>query len=103
MTGNEFSNSKNKMEARMKKKIFKITAAVAVITFGIWSLYPSTPSGMVWIPGGEFMMGSNSNLAKNNEKPAHKVKVDGFWMDKTDVTNAQFTKFVKATGYVTTA
>lgn len=61
------------------------------------------PKGMVWIPGGEFMMGSNNPSANLNEKPAHKVKVDGFWMDQTDVTNAQFAKFVKATGYITTA
>lgn len=61
------------------------------------------PKGMVWIPPGEFLMGSNSRLAKNNEKPAHKVRVDGFWIDKTDVTNAQFAAFVKATGYKTTA
>ncbi len=61
------------------------------------------PQGMAWIPGGEFLMGSSSRLARNNEKPAHRVKVDGFWMDQTDVTNAQFAAFVKATGYVTTA
>jgi len=58
---------------------------------------------MVWIPGGYFMMGSDSPLAKPNEAPAHRVKVSGFWMDKTDVTNAEFAAFVKATGYVTTA
>jgi formylglycine-generating enzyme required for sulfatase activity len=58
---------------------------------------------MVWIPGGTFLMGSDSHLARNNEKPAHFVKVDGFWMDQTDVTNAQFAAFVTATGYVTTA
>jgi formylglycine-generating enzyme len=61
------------------------------------------PAGMVWIPGKDFMMGSDSHYAKNNEKPAHKVRVDGFWIDQTDVTNAQFAKFVKATHYVTTA
>ena len=61
------------------------------------------PQGMVWIPGKEFMMGSDSHLAKDNEKPAHKVRVDGFWMDQTDVTNAQFAAFVNATHYVTTA
>ena len=61
------------------------------------------PKGMVWVPGGEFVMGSESHLAKANEKPAHKVRVDGFWMDQTDVTNDQFETFVKATGYVTTA
>jgi formylglycine-generating enzyme required for sulfatase activity len=62
-----------------------------------------TPPGMRWIPGGEFTMGSDSDLAWADEKPAHRVRVDGFWMDETDVTNAQFRKFVKATGYVTTA
>src|SRR5579862_8362506 len=61
------------------------------------------PKGMVWVPGGEFVMGSESRLAKANEKPAHKVRVDGFWMDQTHVTNDQFAAFVKATGYVTTA
>lgn len=65
--------------------------------------YTQAPPGMVWIPGGEFTMGSDGPLAKPNEKPAHKVRVNGFWMDKTDVTNAQFDLFVKATGYVTTA
>lgn len=63
----------------------------------------SASDGMVWISGGEFLMGSESSLAKPNEKPAHKVRVSGFWMDKTDVTNAQFAEFVKTTGYVTTA
>ncbi|MEO8401150.1 MAG: formylglycine-generating enzyme family protein [Gammaproteobacteria bacterium] len=61
------------------------------------------PKGMVLIPSGEFMMGSNSHLAKPNEKPAHKVHVDQFWIDQTDVTNAEFSRFVVATGYVTTA
>lgn len=60
-------------------------------------------SGMVWIPGGEFVMGSEDPDAKPDEKPPHKVKVDGFWMDETPVTNRQFNEFVQATGYVTTA
>ncbi len=59
--------------------------------------------GMVWIPGGSFMMGADNNQAAPDEYPKHKVTVDGFWMDATEVTNAQFEKFVKATGYVTTA
>ena len=62
-----------------------------------------TPTGMVWIPGGDFTMGSDSELAWPEESPAHRVRVDGFWMDMTDVTNADFAKFVAATGYVTTA
>jgi formylglycine-generating enzyme required for sulfatase activity len=61
------------------------------------------PPGMVWISGGEFTMGTDSDLGHADEKPAHRVRVDGFWMDETDVTNAQFRAFVKATGYVTTA
>lgn len=61
------------------------------------------PSDMVWIPGGEFAMGTNEKNAWNGEKPAHQVRVDGFWMDTTEVTNAQYRKFVEATGYKTVA
>lgn len=67
--------------------------------------------GMVWIPGGEFSMGSNfddESLCSikgvtNDARPIHRVYVDGFWMDKTEVTNKEFAEFVKATGYVTVA
>jgi len=62
-----------------------------------------SPPGMRWIPGGEFMMGSDHKDARRDEKPLHKVKVDGFWLDATPVTNRQFRAFVDATGYVTTA
>jgi formylglycine-generating enzyme required for sulfatase activity len=48
-------------------------------------------------------MGSDHQLAQANERPAHRVKVGGFWMDRHHVTNAEFRKFVQATGYVTTA
>lgn len=74
-----------------------------VIFFSLHHRQQLATHGMVWIPSGEFMMGSASPLAKPNEKPVHKVYVDGFWMDKTDVTNAQFNAFVNATKYVTTA
>ncbi len=62
-------------------------------------------AGMVWIPAGEFMMGASAKdeTARSDEHPAHKVGLDGFWMDETEITNAQFAAFVKATGYVTTA
>jgi sulfatase modifying factor 1 len=63
----------------------------------------TAPDGMVWIAGGEFVMGSNNPDSKKDEKPPHKVKVDGFWIDATLVTNRQFKEFVDATGYVTTA
>lgn len=63
------------------------------------------PEGMVWIPGGEFLQGAvpQDKMAMEHEKPAYKVAVDGFFMDMTEVTNADFRKFVKATGYVTVA
>jgi formylglycine-generating enzyme required for sulfatase activity len=61
------------------------------------------PAEMVWIPGTDFMMGTDNRLTLPNERPAHKVHVSGFWMDRHDVTNAEFRRFVAATGYVTTA
>lgn len=61
------------------------------------------PAGMVWIPGGEFTMGSDLPSSLPNERPPHRVRVDGFWMDEAAVTNAQFSAFCKATGYITTA
>ncbi|MFD0861408.1 formylglycine-generating enzyme family protein [Sungkyunkwania multivorans] len=64
-----------------------------------------TPEGMVWIPGGEYYRGAveGDSSARNDEKPRHAVKVDGFFMDVTEVTNRQFQQFVDATGYITTA
>ncbi len=70
------------------------------------------PEGMVWIPGGEFSMGAqdppdmNDTVgmqATTDSRPIHRASVDGFWMDRTEVTNKQFAAFVKATGYVTVA
>jgi formylglycine-generating enzyme required for sulfatase activity len=63
----------------------------------------SAPPGMVWISGGEFKMGSTDPLARPDESPVHRVRVDGFWMDETEVTNAQFAAFVAATNYKTVA
>lgn len=74
---------------------------------GLGHVLPPTPSqgretnGMVWIPSGTFLMGSDQG--QSDESPAHEVTVNGFWMDKTEVTNEQFEKFVEATGYVTVA
>ena len=59
--------------------------------------------GTVFIEGGTFQMGGDNNQAAQDEYPKHKVTVDGFWIDQTEVTNAQFAEFVKATGYITTA
>ncbi len=65
----------------------------------------STPltGDMVWIPGGSFTMGGAGENAAPDELPLHDVTLNGFWIDRTEVTNEQFANFVKATGYVTTA
>jgi formylglycine-generating enzyme required for sulfatase activity len=63
----------------------------------------ASPEGMGWIAGGEFTMGTDDERSFPNERPAHRVKIDGFWMDATAVTNAQFRAFVDATRYVTVA
>lgn len=63
----------------------------------------TSTEGMVWIKGGEYMMGAADGEGKPDEYPQHKVKLDGFWIDITEVTNAQFKKFTDATGYITTA
>ena len=56
---------------------------------------------MLWIEGGTFRMGSDRHYPE--EAPVHRVTVDGFWMDRTPVTNRQFSQFVRATGHVTFA
>lgn len=81
----------------------------------------SWTNGMVWIPGGTFVMGYDGDIGKHpvtgeelflrpgshllaeNERPPHEVTVDGFWMDAHEVTNEEFARFVEATGYKTTA
>jgi sulfatase modifying factor 1 len=70
-----------------------------------------SPRGMAWIPGGEFSMGAQDPPDRDeigmkatvDSRPVHRVYVDSFYMDKTDVTNQEFATFVKATGYVTVA
>ena len=61
------------------------------------------PDGTVWIPGGQFTMGSESRHASAGEGPVHEVVVDGFFMAARTVTNAEFRRFVEATRYVTVA
>jgi formylglycine-generating enzyme required for sulfatase activity len=93
-----------------------VSGAPSAVTFG--PTVPNTttppapaPPGMLWISGGEFSMGAQNPpdgdevgmKATVDSRPIHRVYVDGFFMDKTDITNAEFEKFVKATGYVTVA
>ncbi|MCF8340093.1 MAG: formylglycine-generating enzyme family protein [Chitinophagaceae bacterium] len=72
-------------------------------TAGIQPSGDSSTAGMVYIPGGTFDMGGDNDQAAADEYPKHKVTVSPFFMDATEVTNAQFRKFVEATKYVTTA
>lgn len=62
----------------------------------------AAPEGMVWVPGGTFWMGGDDS-SMTDARPVHEVRVAGFWMDRTEVTNRQFARFVDATGYVTLA
>jgi formylglycine-generating enzyme required for sulfatase activity len=87
---------------------FLLLGALALVafagTFGFvkFNERGAAPPGMVWIPGGEFTMGSD-NPKMRDAQPLHRIRVDGFWMDQTAVTNEQFRQFVETTGYVTVA
>ena len=97
----------------MRRSFLMLPAAVgfglAIAAYSGFFFWPggagvsAGPAGMVWVPGGEFTMGSDDPKARGDERPRHRVRVDGFWMDKTVVTNAQFRRFAEATGYITVA
>jgi hypothetical protein len=63
--------------------------AFAYAATGPWNVSPFGLLATVWIPGGEFTVGPDSDLGWSDEKLGHLVRVDGFWMDESDVTNAQ--------------
>src|SRR6266511_2631850 len=62
---------------------------------------PPPHKDMAWVPGGTFLMGSEDFYPE--ERPVHRAAVDGFWVDRHPVTNAEFRRFVKATGHMTVA
>ena len=66
----------------------------------IW-IRPKDGVEMVYVPAGEFPMGSNDG--EDDEQPVHEVTLDGFWIDRTEVTNVRFSQFVEATGHQTNA
>jgi len=102
------------------KRVSVLLAVVMACIAGWWSWAPARSSagaeravclptdtasadrhaGMVWVPAGSFELGDD---IYPEERPVRRVSVDGFWMDRTEVTNRQFAAFVAATGYVTTA
>lgn len=85
-----------------RRTIVAILTVLAAGSFWAWSAFStSKPSQMVWIAGGKFVMGSSDG--QEDERPVHEVELDGFWMDTTEVTNAEFKRFADATGYLTIA
>ena len=98
-------------EAATAKEPYAVSSGFAPTVENKNSPTGPAPQGMAWIPGGEFSMGAQDPRAGDqvgmqatlDSRPIHRVYVDGFWMDQTDVTNAQLAKFVKVTGYVTVA
>lgn len=102
------TNSRDTVASGRGIKQYVVLAVLAVGAFaatyyGVTFSKSFGPPGMVRIPGGEFTMGTDDPIGTVAERPAHRVRVDAFWMDQTDVTNAEFRRFVEATGYVTTA
>lgn len=85
---------------KYKNKAFSDRASSNLVS---GSFAPGLPpfKHMTWVPGGEFQMGSNDFYPE--ERPVHAMAVDGFWMDEHAVTNAEFRRFIKSTGYRTVA
>jgi formylglycine-generating enzyme required for sulfatase activity len=98
------------MVKNSRPKYFIFVAITALVALGVvyFLMQGSTPRepappGMVWIHAGTFTMGTDDLRSMPDERPAHRVRIDGFWIDRNPVTNADFHKFVEATGYLTTA
>lgn len=87
----------------LKHYIKLIFAAALVAGSASWAAdappRPFSIKGMVWVPAGKFKMGGDKDAP--DQQPIHLVELDGFWMDRTEVTNGQFAAFVKATKYKT--
>ena len=91
------SSNQTKYKNQIEKKKTKIVSKVKSKKDSLFV------RGMVLIPSGIFNMGAEDNQGFEDEYPKHKVKINSFWIDETEVTNSQFKKFVDETGYVTTA
>src|SRR6266566_7668427 len=96
--------------ARRSRKLFWRGGGVVLCLISAYALLAAfrsdspgaAPDGMAWIPSGDFWMGTDDEQFPDAQ-PVHEVSVDGFWMDRTAVTNEQFAQFVRETGYVTVA
>ena len=83
------------------KQVEKLTSYEGSNELGL--IENNIPEGMVWIPAGSFWQGAATGdpMAMSHEHPAHEVSVNGFYLDVHEVTNAQFSKFVSETEYIT--
>lgn len=85
-------------------EIISCTVPLASTFPGAKKPFIKTPVGMKWVPGGTYSMGvEHAGDESKDAVPLHEVKVSGFFMDETEVTNAQFAAFIKATSYTTVA
>ena len=98
-TGNPSEDKRDSAHSCMQVPSRFSSADSSTMAFG----GDSSTEGMVLIQGGTFDMGGDNDQADPDEYPKHKVQVSSFYIDMTEVTNAQFKKFVDATGYITTA
>lgn len=89
--------------ASVKMKLLQVLLFILFYFAMLATVHAATHTGMVKIPAGTFMMGGDNKHAKTDEFPKHAVKLSAFWLDATQITNAEFERFVKATHYVTTA
>jgi len=88
----------------MARLTLRGAARAAALVLGLalpGPLFADAPEGMIRVPGGTFLMGSDEHYAE--EGPVREATVGAFWIDETEVTNARFAEFVEATGYVTVA
>lgn len=97
-----YKGTNNMLNSNPKKLLFILASVAATGVVG-YLAYLRIHHDMVWIPSGEFIMGTDDLNSMPNERPANRIALDGFWIDKCPVTNLQFKRFVDATGYKTTA
>jgi formylglycine-generating enzyme required for sulfatase activity len=102
-SGSQSASIENKDDSTATCMMVPSRFGNAVVDSSLQFSGDTSVTGMVLIKGGTFTMGGDNNQASPDEFPKHQVKVDDFWIDATEVTNAQFQKFVDATHYITTA